>query len=130
MNAECVYRRLGGESDREISIIPGCMILSLRGLECDYCSGSGVGVGLCPWFGSCVCSAKSKEKLFCEIVEDPWWFLDELWLVLRGFPLFLEGFKDFAGFLGAVGPPVVVVFWLSLSLCFAGVQRDAKVRLK
>ena len=38
--------------------------------------------------------------MFCEIVEDPWWFLEEFWWVLISFPLFFEGFKDFVGFLG------------------------------
>ena len=61
------------------------------------------------WFGAFLRFAKSNEKWFYGIVEDPWWFLDEFWLVLISFLLFLEGFKDFVGFLGASGPPVAVV---------------------
>ena len=62
-----------------------------------------------PWFGACLCFAKSSAKWFCEIVEDPWWFLDVFWWVLISFPLFFAGFRDFAGLLGAAGPPVAVV---------------------
>ena len=53
--------------------------------------------------------AKSNERWFCEIVNDPWWFLDVFWCVLIRFPLIFKGFEDFAGSLGAVGPPVPVV---------------------
>ena len=59
--------------------------------------------------GAGFCFAKPHEKLFCEIVEDPWWFLDEFWWVLISFSLFFEGFKHLAGFLGDAGPPVAVV---------------------
>ena len=31
------------------------------------------------WFVASLCFAKSGENLFCEIVDDPWWFLDEFW---------------------------------------------------
>ena len=68
-----------------------------------------VSVCPCPWFGACLCFAKSSEKWFCEIVDDPWWFLDEFCWVLISFLLFFEGFKDFAGFLCAAGPPAPVV---------------------
>ena len=53
-------------------------------------------------------SAEWNEKWSCEIMEDPCWFLDELWWLLTGFLLFFKGFKNFAGFLGAAGPPVAV----------------------
>ena len=73
-----------------------------------------------PLSGASFCFAKSSEKWFCEIVEDPWWFLDEfLWVLSISFPVFFK-FEDFGGFFGAAGPPVPVVFWCSLSLCFAG----------
>jgi hypothetical protein len=62
-----------------------------------------------PKFGACFCFAKSSAKWFCEIVDDPWWFLDEFCWVLISFLLFFEGFQDFVGFLGAAGRPVAVV---------------------
>ena len=77
----------------------------------------------CPWFGACLCFAKSNEKWFCDIVDDPWWFLDEFWWVLISFPLFFEGFEDFAGFLCAAGHPVPVVPMASVFLVFC---RDFK----
>ena len=61
------------------------------------------------WFGACLCFAKPSETLFCEIVGDPWSFLEEFRWVLIRFPEFFKGFKDFTGFLGAAGPPVSVV---------------------
>ena len=41
--------------------------------------------------------AKWSKKWFCEIVDDPWWFLDEFWLVLISFSLIFKR------------PPVLVV---------------------
>ena len=57
-------------------------------------------------FGSSICFAKSGGKLFCEIVEDRCWFLDEFWWVL-----ILIGCAQTA----AVGGPMVVglLFFLS-----------------
>ena len=37
-------------------------------------------------------------------MDDPSWFLDEFWWALISFPLFLEGLKDFVGFLVALAP--------------------------
>ena len=59
--------------------------------------------------------------MFCEVVEDPWRFLDEFWWVLIGFPLFLKGFGDFAGSLGAAPPsPRRQGFFGVLCLVFCG----------
>ena len=60
-----------------------------------------------PWFAAFLCFAKSTEIWFCEIVDDPWWFLDEFWRILISFPLFRKIAKGFVGFLA--GPPVPVV---------------------
>ena len=90
----------------DILIVPECVIHTL-GVEVRLVVLPGV-PGMPLVVGAGFCFAKSHEKLFCEIVEDPWWFLDEFWWALMGFPLFFEGFKDFAGFLGAAGPPVAV----------------------
>ena len=50
-------------------------------------------------------SANSSEKLFCEIVEDPCLFLEELWWVLISLLLFFREFNGFrCFFLGAAGP--------------------------
>ena len=65
--------------------------------------------------------AKSNEEWLREIVEDPWWFLDEFWWVLKSLPLFPKDLKDFAGFLGAAGPLGTNGILLSCTLCFAGV---------
>jgi hypothetical protein len=62
-------------------------------------------------------------------VDDPWWFLDEFWWVLISFPLFFEGFKDFAGFLCAAGPPVAVVPLVSVFPVFCVGFKEGKVRL-
>ena len=40
-----------------------------------------------------------------EIVDDPWWFLDELWLLLISFPLIFEGFMGFRWFPWCRGAP-------------------------
>ena len=48
---------------------------------------------------------KSNGKWFCEIVDDPWGFLDELWWILISAPLFSKDLKDLVGFLRAAGPP-------------------------
>ena len=88
----------------------------------------------CPWFGACLCFAKSNEKWFCEIVDDPWWLLDEFWWVLISFPLFFKGFKDFAGFLCAEGPlvPVVPLASVLLMFCegFKGEESEIEVKSK
>ena len=64
---------------------------------------------------------KSNEKWCCEIMDDPWWFLDELVLVgTESFPLLFEGFEDFAGFLCAAGPLVPVVPLASVFPVFCG----------
>ena len=81
-------------------------------------------------FAACLCLTKSNDLWFCEIVDDPWWFLDEFWWVLISFPLFFEGFKDFAGFLCAAGPPVPVVPLVSVFLVFCESFKGGKVRLK
>ena len=62
----------------------------------------------------------SSEKWFCEIVDDPWRFLDEFWWVLISFPLFFEGFQDFVGFLGASGHLVAVVLLACVFPVFCG----------
>ena len=49
--------------------------------------------------------AKSNEKWFCEIVDDPWWFLDVLWCVLICFPLIFKGFMGFRWFPWCRGAP-------------------------
>ena len=79
------------------------------GLFCDYCPGVRPWARALGWFGACLCFAQSSEKLFCEFVDDPWSFLDEFRWVLISFPLFFKGYKDFAGHLGAAGPPPVLV---------------------
>ena len=69
-----IYRRLGGESDREILMGPACVILSLGSglrLVVRRCR---VPLGLVFDF-----VAKWIKKWFCEIVDDPWWFLHEFW---------------------------------------------------
>ena len=43
-----IYRRLGGESDREISMVPVCVILSLG----FWSSISAPGLGLTLWIGA------------------------------------------------------------------------------
>ena len=53
--------------------------------------------------------AKSSEKSFCEIVGDPWWFLDEFWWVLISFPVFFKRCKDFVVLPSATEPLVPVV---------------------
>ena len=67
--------------------------------------------------------AKSNEKCFCEIVDDPWWFLDEFGCVFIRFPLLSERFEDFAGILGSRAPRWQWSRWRSLSLCFAEIVR-------
>ena len=42
--------------------------------------------------------AKWIKKWFCEIVDDPWWVLNEFWCVLVSFPLFFEAFTGFRWF--------------------------------
>ena len=64
--------------------------------------------------------AKSNEKWFCEIVDDPWWFLDVLWCVLICFPLIFKGFMGFRWFLGAAGPLVGVVLVAFVFPVFCG----------
>ena len=49
--------------------------------------------------------AKSSEKWFCEIGDDPWWFLDEFWCVFISFPLFFVGFRGFRWFPWCRGAP-------------------------
>ena len=49
-----IYRRLGGESDREISMVPVCVILSLGFWS--SISGPGLGrLGLTLWIGALLC---------------------------------------------------------------------------
>ena len=73
-------------------------------------------------------------KLFCEIVDDPWWFLDEFWWVLVSFHGFSKDLTDFFGFLGAAGPPVAVVPLAFVSIvfceCFKGRQSHIEVTSK
>ena len=49
--------------------------------------------------------AKSNEKWFCEIVDDPWCFLDEFWCVLITLPLIFEGFMGLHWFPWCRGTP-------------------------
>ena len=49
--------------------------------------------------------AKCIKKLFWEIVDVPWWFLNESRRVLISFALFFERFKGFRWFLWCRGTP-------------------------
>ena len=62
-----------------------------------------------PLVWSCLCSAKSNEKLFCETEDDPWRFLDQFWGGLISLSLFSTDLKDFVRILDAIGPSVPVV---------------------
>ena len=54
---------------------PACVILRWgSGLRLVLRTGRGVPLGLVFDF-----VAKWIKKWFCEILDDPWWFLDELW---------------------------------------------------
>ena len=68
--------------------------------------------------------------MFCEIVDDHWWFLGGFWWVLKSSPLFSKDLKDFAGFLGAAGPPVAVVRLAFVFHVFCGGLREVEVRPK
>ena len=61
--------------NREILMGPGCVIPSL-GLWTSI-SPPGGGRALVGLVFDFV--AKWIKKWFCEILDDPWWFLDELW---------------------------------------------------
>ena len=55
--------------------------------------------------GACLRYAKSNGKWFCEIVDDPWWFLDKFWCVLIRFPSFFKGSEGFRWFPWCRGTP-------------------------
>ena len=82
----------------------------------------------CPCGLAFVFFAKPNETCFCEIVHDPWCLQDEFWWVLISFPEFFEGFEDFVGFPGAVGPPspMVSLAFVFPMFCrgFKGGQRE------
>ena len=77
-----IASEVGGNHDREISTAPVCVILSL-GL---WSSNSGpMGRGpACPWGWCFNFFMKSNKKLFCELLEHLWCFLDGLWSLLVG----------------------------------------------
>ena len=63
--------------------------------------------------------AKYNEKWFLEIVDEPWWFLDEFWWVLIGVPLNFESFKFLCWLPGYLGfpPPSAPLVWLPHMVC-------------
>ena len=78
--------------------------------------------------------ATSNEKWFCEIVDDPCWFLEEFWWVLISFPLVSKDLENFVGFLGAAGPPppMVLLACVFPVFCkgFKGGQSEIEVKPK
>ena len=58
--------------NREILMGPGCVIPSLG----FWTSISPPGGGHALW-GWCLTLLRNEKKWFCEILDDPWWFLDE-----------------------------------------------------
>ena len=85
-------RRLGGESNREIEIRPACMILSL-GIQSEI---SPPWRGACPWVWCLTCVMKCNRKLFSEIVEYLWCFLDVFWTLLVRSDVVCRVFSSFS----------------------------------
>ena len=69
--------KLGGEPIREIWMVLGCVILSLGFIVWLVLQGVRPPSVPLVWCLIMLCEIGSSEKWFCEILEDPWWFLDE-----------------------------------------------------
>ena len=74
---------VGGHHDREISTAPVCVILPL-GLWSWISAPDGPGPFSVPLGLALDFFMKSNKKLFCELLEHLWCFLDGFWSLLVG----------------------------------------------
>ena len=89
-------------------MVPVCAILSLG--VWSSISGTGPARGGAPLgIGARLFLANSNEKLFCEIMEPPWWFLDGSWWLLVSFRLFFKRLHGILRFSSLRWSPVAVV---------------------